>query len=331
MLHIFIYLFYNIFNLNCGDMMKCESCGKTLNNEPIAFCEKCEKYYCMNCYTKHRNHEINFHRITNDKLTRINTGIRGAGLGDTRPKFHTDEKWVLRHELCEHAKEEMESGKVIFYCEDGKIRCSKCFYESEFNNADPIIKIDNKLMYLLTHTFDPQNLEFRIKCDDEGIKGENVNLNLTIINNKIHDIKDINIKIEAFAAEPISENTSVNIYRERVSPKYLILKTLDFDTIKSKEEFEYKINIRIPEDDEIKEFQIINSDDGCITPDNVKNKTLKIPDNLMFYAQFTYKTFSGFQYWSYVETDIVKVKQNNHNSKYLKHFYDKIKTVLRIT
>ena len=186
-------------------------------------------------------------------------------------------------------------------------------------------------MYLFTRKFDPQNLEFRFECDDEGIKGENVNLTLTIRNNKLHDIEDINIKIESFAAEPISENTPVNIYRETTSPQYLILKTLHFDTIKSKEEFKYELSVRIPEDDEIKEFQIINSDDGCITPNNVENKTLKVPDNLMFYAQFTYKTFSGFQYWSYVETDIVKVKQNNHNSKYLKHFYDKIKTVLRIT
>ena len=43
--------------------MKCDSCGKTLSDEIIVFCEKCEKYYCMNCYTKHKRHKLVFKRL----------------------------------------------------------------------------------------------------------------------------------------------------------------------------------------------------------------------------------------------------------------------------
>ena len=73
--------------------MKCDSCGKTLSDEIIVFCEKCEKYYCMNCYTKHKRHKLVFKRLTDDIITNINTGVGGAGIGDTHHKFYTDEKW----------------------------------------------------------------------------------------------------------------------------------------------------------------------------------------------------------------------------------------------
>ena len=88
--------------------MKCDSCGKTLKDGIIAFCEKCEKYYCMNCYTKHRNHGIIFKRFRDGILTNINTGVSAAGIGDTHHKFYKDIEWFLRHDLCEHAEEKME-------------------------------------------------------------------------------------------------------------------------------------------------------------------------------------------------------------------------------
>ena len=56
------------------------------------------------------------------------------------------------------------------------------------------------------------------------------------MNNKLHDIEDININIEAFAAEPLPENTSLNIYREQMYSRYLILKTYHFDEQQNKGE-----------------------------------------------------------------------------------------------
>ena len=276
--------------------MNCDLCGETLKNGIIAFCEKCEKYYCMNCYTKHRKHQLIFKRLSEGRVTNINTGISGAGIGDTHQKFYKDENWVLRHHLCEHVKEDMELGKVIFYCSDGNIRCSKCFYESNLNKADPIMKNDeNKLLLLLTHTYEPQNLEFTFDCDDEGIKGEEIGLHLTIINNKLHDIEDINIDIEAFAAKPLPKNTSLNMYRETMQSKYLILKTFHYDVIKSKTEFKIELKVRIPKNREINKNQIVN----LVIDDKIKNEyvqdaLLNVPDNLMIYAHFSYKTYSGF-------------------------------------
>lgn len=288
--------------------MKCDSCGKTLSDEIIVFCEKCEKYYCMNCYTKHKRHKLVFKRLTDDIITNINTGVGGAGIGDTHHKFYTDEEWVLRHNPCPHVKEEMELEKVIFYCEDGKIRCSKCLFDSKINRANPIMKIDdeNRLMLLLTHTYEPQNLEFIFNCDNNGIKGEEITLNLTIMNNKLHDIEDININIEAFAAEPLPENTSLNIYREQMYSRYLILKTYHFDEIKSKKSFKIELKVKIPKDGEIKKNQFVNISED-IENEYVKDEVLNVPDKLMIYVQFTYKTYSGFKYWSYVESDVVNL------------------------
>ena len=219
-----------------------------------------------------------------------------------------DEEWVLRHNPCPHVKEEMELEKVIFYCEDGKIRCSKCLFDSKINRANPIMKIDdeNRLMLLLTHTYEPQNLEFIFNCDDNGIKGEEITLNLTIMNNKLHDIEDININIEAFAAEPLPENTSLNIYREQMYSRYLILKTYHFDEIKSKKSFKIELKVKIPKDGEIKKNQFVNISED-IENEYVKDEVLNVPDKLMIYVQFTYKTYSGFKYWSYVESDVVNL------------------------
>lgn len=301
--------------------MKCDSCEKTLNNETITFCEKCEKYYCMNCSIKHKHNEFSFFKLTDNNLIKINTGISGAGIGDTHHKFYTNEEWVSRHRQCKHVEKEMEMGKPIFYCEDGKIRCSECIYESNITNADPIMKNeDNKLALLLTHTFEPQNLEFRFECDNEGIKGEEVTLNLIIENNKKHDINDIDICIESFAAEPLPENANLNMYREEMHSKYLIYKKINIPLIKAKERKTIELEVKIPKDDEIEENQFIDFEIDGIENTNRNPKSLKVPNELMIYAQFTYKTVSGFKYWSYAEGAIVKLKKNKWRLNLFKRF-----------
>ncbi|PWB88076.1 hypothetical protein [Methanobrevibacter thaueri] len=289
--------------------MKCDSCGKTFEDDIIAFCEKCEKYYCMNCSIKHKHNEINFLRIEDNQLTRINTGIGGAGIGDTHHKFYTDKKWISRHRPCKHAEQELKIGKPIFYCDDGKIRCTDCLYESGIINVEPIIKTeDEKLLLLLTHTFEPQNLEFRVKCDKKGVKGGKVTLKLIIENKKSHEIRDINIRIESFAANPLPQNKNLNIYREEMYSRYLIYKKILIQSIKSKERKTIELEVDIPEDGEIKENQFVNFEVEGIENNNDNPESLKVPNDLMIYAQFTYKTFLGFEYWSYVEEEIVKLK-----------------------
>lgn len=289
--------------------MKCDSCGKTLEDEIIAFCEKCEKYYCMNCSIKHKHNEINFLRIDDNQLTRINTGVGGAGIGDTHHKFYTNKEWISRHRQCEHAEQDLEMGKAIFYCEDGKIRCAKCLCESGITNANPIIKTeDNKLLLLLTYKFEPQNLEFTFKCDEKGAKGKKITLKLIIENKKSNEIKDINICIESFAADPLPENANLNIYREQMYSRYLIYKEIQIPSIESKERKTIELEVNIPEDGEIKENQFVNFEFEGIENTNDSPKSLKVPNDLMIYAQFSYKTVLGFQYWSYTEGEIVKLK-----------------------
>ena len=45
--------------------MNCCNCNKELDNEIIAFCEKCEEYYCMKC-TKDHNHGLSFFEYKNN-------------------------------------------------------------------------------------------------------------------------------------------------------------------------------------------------------------------------------------------------------------------------
>lgn len=289
--------------------MKCDSCEKTLKDETIAFCEKCEKYYCMNCSINHKHNEINFLRIDDNQLTRINTGVGGAGIGDTHHKFYTDKEWISRHRQCEHVKQEIEIGKPIFYCKDGKIRCADCLYESEITIVEPIIKIeDNKLLLLLTHTFEPQNLEFAFKCDKNGLKGEKVTLKLIIENKKSKEIRNIDICIESFAADPLPKNKNLNIYREEMYSRYLIYKEIHIPSINSKERKTIELEVDIPKDGEIKENQFVNFEIDRIENKNNSLKSLKVPNILMIYAQFTYETVLGFRYWSYAEGEIIKLK-----------------------
>lgn len=154
--------------------MKCSDCNKDLNNELIAFCEKCEKYYCIKCSMKHKTHGLTFARLENDNINKINTGVGGAGPVDRHFQFYNDYEWILQKRHCPHVEEMMELGYPIFRCEDGKIRCAQCFFTSKITLADPLIKTENKnkLMYLLTNKFKPINLDFQFNCEKNGIKGK---------------------------------------------------------------------------------------------------------------------------------------------------------------
>lgn len=110
---------------------------------------------------------------------------------------------------------------------------------------------------LLTHTFEPQNLEFRLKCDEKGAKGKKITLKLIIENKKSNEIKDISICIESFAADPLPENANLNIYREQMYSRYLIYKEIQIPSIESKERKTIELEVNIPEDGEIKENLLI--------------------------------------------------------------------------
>ncbi|WP_296851860.1 hypothetical protein [uncultured Methanobrevibacter sp.] len=291
--------------------MKCSDCNKDLKDELIAFCEKCEKYYCIKCSIKHKTHGLTFARLKNDKINKINTGVGGAGPVDRHFQFYNDYGWILQKRRCSHVKEMMELGYPIFRCKDGKIRCAQCFFDSKITLADPLIKTEekNKLMYLLTSKFKPTNLNFQFNCEKNGIKGQEINSKFKIVNNKIHPITDMNLRIEAFAADPIPENASFDEFKESLYQKYIVSKEVNINQIDPKETFSQNVKIKIPKDYEIKKGQIC----GFVIKDNrkdkyLKNGFLKIPDKLMIYSHFTYNTYLGFKSWSKVEKTTIELR-----------------------
>lgn len=295
--------------MNLGEIMKCSNCERNLNDEIIAFCEKCEKYFCMECSSKHNSHRLTFARLENNNLIKINTGVSGAGIGDIHHKFYTDFEWISRKRKCEHVDSMIKSYYPIFFCEDGKIRCFNCFYESGITLTDPLIKIDDeRLMWLLPHTYEPYNLDFIFNCDEVGVKGEEINLSLIIQNNKQNPIEDINVHVQSFAAEPLPDNISFLEYFDGLYPNQIIFKKFHFDTLDSGKNLKIDFKLRIPLDFEIKEGQFCNysfddkDDEYCV------EGFLKIPNSLMIYADFDYKSCSGFRYYSSTECNRVNLK-----------------------
>lgn len=282
-------------------MLRCSDCNKQLNNEEITYCEKCEKYYCMECCYKHSNHGIVFFRYENEQLYKIHVGVSGAGGGDIHDKFYEENKWILTRKKCEHATKMLENNKPLFFCEDGKIRCNECFYSEKLNIADPILKVNSeKFMWLIPSTYDPYNIEFKFECDKEGMKGEYINLNIFIKNNKKFPITNLCINVESFANDFDSK------WWESDESQCLFLTKIYVNTIKSEKEIHIPLKIYIPQDDEVKEYDFVESDEYYEFPAEI-NK-LKVPNNLKIFLNFTYTTSSGFDYWSYTKEAIVRIK-----------------------
>lgn len=288
--------------------MICEECNKSLNDETIAFCEDCEKYYCMNCSTNHRKHELTFFRIENNELNKISTRMGGAGIGRRHTKFFHDKKWIFRHGNCGHIKNSLNKNQPIFLCEDNKIRCPNCFYQYKRNLAIPLIEIEkNKFMLLLTHTYEPKNLNFNFSCKNIGTKGKDSKIKLSIENNKKYSITDISITIEAYAAEPLPKNEIYETYADMLYSKCLIHKKLHFKSIEPKIILKKELKIKIPDDYEIKKNTFYNIPCNNGKNEYEKDEFLKVPNNLMIYADFTYKTFSGFEFSSEIKNCLIRL------------------------
>lgn len=288
-------------------MRKCEECNKTLNNF-FTYCETCEKYCCMECLVEHRDHNIVFFRYENGEEIKINTGYSAAGMGKRHTKFFKDENMIFRHENCGHIENSLNKNQPIFDCEDKIIRCHECLYNSNLNLADPLIKIEkNNFRYLLTHSYEPQNLNFDLTCDEKGLKGKKIKLIVSIENNKKYPINDINMTIEAYAAKPLPDNESYEQYINGLSSRRLIHKKLHFESINPKIILKKELNIKIPKDYEIKKNLQSNIPENYEENEFEKNGFLKVPNNLMIYAEFTYKTFSGFEFYSEIKNCIIKL------------------------
>lgn len=292
-----------------GDIMKCNKCNKNITKGFIAFCEKCERYFCMNCLSQHKHHEFSFLKVKNGKISyRINTGISAAGIGMRYSKQYQDEEWVYRHQNCGHIRNTINKNQPIFYCIDGKIRCVDCFYNSNLDFADPMIKVENnKFLFLLTHNYEPHNLNFKFLCDNIGTKGKESKLTFSIENNKIHKIKDITVIIEAYAAKPVPQNESYYWYVEMINSNCILYEKFHFDSIRSNVTLKKELNIRIPNDFEIKKNTFFDTPRDTEKNEFEENGFLKVPNNLMIYAHFTYKTHSDFQYYSEVKNSIIKL------------------------
>lgn len=271
-------------------MLRCRGCNKQLNNNDLAYCEKCEEYYCMECCYKHVNHGIVFFRYENEKLNKINVGVSGAGGGDIHDKFYEKNNWIMTQKTCEHAINILENNKPLFFCEDGKIRCYECFFDEKINIADPILKVNtDTFMWLLPYTYDPYDLEFEFECDNKGIKGQSINSSIIIKNNKKFPITDLCIKVESFADD------IDNYWMESSESRCLISTKIPIGIIDSQKEIKIPLKIYIPKDDEVKEYDFVDysfADEYSEFPNDTKK--LKVPNNLKLFVCFSYRTISGF-------------------------------------
>lgn len=289
--------------------MNCSKCNKKLDNEIIAFCEKCEEYYCMKC-TKDHNHGLSFFECKNRELNLIPIGITAAGPNNTHRQFFYEKEWISNNLGCEHALEKLDEGLPIFDCEDHKYYCAECFYKSKLKEIRPLMKSEEgQILSLIPRKFHPFNIDFKFNSDGEGIKGDSINSIISIKNNKKNDITDINILIEAFAANPLPKNESYDSYWDKICSYCILQKEIYHDSIKSQDNLTIDIKLDIPLDGEIKKCQFMKYpyDDGK-SNDYCENGFLDIPEKLMIYVNFTYKTCSGHIFHSYVETDLVNLK-----------------------
>lgn len=98
----------------------------------------------------------------------------------------------------------------------------------------------------------------------------------------------------------------------------ILFKEFKIDLIESNDILEISTKIRIPKDNEIQENQLLNSlygetsnDDEIDyfnTSENSSIELLKIPKDLMIFAEFNYKTVSGYEYKSTIETGTVNIR-----------------------
>ncbi|WP_405268525.1 hypothetical protein [Methanobrevibacter sp.] len=289
--------------------MNCCNCNKELDNEIIAFCEKCEEYYCMKCTKGHNHHGLSFFEYKNNEKYLIPIGFTAAGPNDRHTQFYYEKEWILNNLGCEHVLKKLNEGLPVFNCENNKFYCDQCFHDSKLKYIRPLMKSEDGIIQsLIPYKFHPFNLDFNFSCDD-GTKGKSINSRISIKNNKKNDITDIKIVIESYAADPLPKNKSYDMYLDKIYPYYILCKELHHDLIKSEGILTIDIKLDIPLDGEIKKGQFLKEyyDDGT-TNNYCENGLLNIPKELMIYAYFTYKTCSGNTFYSYVKTDIINIK-----------------------
>ena len=288
--------------------MKCSQCNETLNDEIVGFSEESEKYYCIKCCRDHK-HEFTFFEYRDGNLNPIPIGFTAAGINDFHKQFFYEREWIENRMGCPHALEKLDKGQPIFECSDKKFRCSECFYDSDFEDIIPLMKSDDgQILSIIPRKIPPFNLDVKFNCDDYGIKGQNINSTLSIINNKKNAITDIYVVVEAFAAKPLPENVSYPQYHDKIYPCCVFRKEMRNDLIKSEDKLTFEFNIAIPRDGEIKKGQFLKYPYEMELSEEYGETRLDIPKELMIYAQFTYKTCSGHTFYSYVETDVVKIE-----------------------
>lgn len=301
--------------------MKCNDCGREIKRY-FTFSEKAEVYYCIDCCHNHVDDDLVYIKIKNKQLIRLNVGVSGAGIGNQFQKHYTNEEWILRHERCEHLQDFNNLKYPMFYCMDGKLRCSECLFDEDIDRADPLMKNEfvnenkNNILRQLPFTYEPHNLEFSFECDENGVEGKEINGKVIIKNNKKFPIKDIKLIIESFSAPPWDGNKPYGIHCENNYSKLIIFKEFKIDLIESNDFIEISTMLKIPKADEIKENQFLNNiyrdsleqqNKGTVNSNKLLNP-LKIPNELMVFAKFNYKSYSEYEYKSTIETKLVNIK-----------------------
>ena len=167
---------------------------------------------------------------------------------------------------------------------------------------------DGQIFSIIPNKIPPFNLDFKFYCEKVGTKGQTIKSRILIKNNKKNPITNIEIIIESFATDPLPADMSYPHYYDKIYPYCIFKKRIKQDIIESKKIFDIKLELDIPLDREIKKNKFLEFYDKNRDNRFLNEELLNIPEKLMIYAQFSYKTCSGNKFFSYLETDLVNIK-----------------------
>lgn len=236
----------------------CNEC-KNIIKGTFVHCYTCDINLCCKCVKKHLEHDIVPMMENNNEVSALKCIKTGAG-PDRHDWFMLDLDVLDNREKCEHAMNNLQKNKLIFYCYGcGKYMCHKCLEKhDQSHNIELDTLIDDKLRQNVPYVYDT-NLDLYFKL---------------IYPNVLNYSNDIEIPL------------TLNFKNTNLVPLYNIIVIYNFESDENDikvGEIADKIRIINPDEEKIIESSI-----------NIKNPTNPFSMTLIIFYQDIYGGESHF-------------------------------------